>query len=298
MLIEGSAWVPGLSQDGSEAGSAVAGHRALVSDLGARRRAVYETRLWLTLLAASRTGPSRGEAADAEGKAAVDVIHGRRHGRDAFWSLVGGSRREIRAFDTPPYVDPHHENNEIEVDALRRGVRIRVLHDRRAIARPGRLPAIVDTAVIGEEIRVGDVPNKMWLSDNRVAMLPLWHDPVDLDNWLLVRDPVLLAALSALFELYWEQAVPLDLGLHYEQATTEDAPTPRERELLSLLLSGLTDQEIAEHCRIHPRTANRWLADLLTRLGAGTRFQAGYQAVRRGWLTPDAGAVPRNEVAP
>jgi DNA-binding NarL/FixJ family response regulator len=34
----------------------------------------------------------------------------------------------------------------------------------------------------------------------------------------------------------------------------------------------------------HPRTVQRRVRELLDRLGAGTRFQAGLQAVRRGWL--------------
>ncbi|MGD0557044.1 MAG: hypothetical protein ABSA93_18950 [Streptosporangiaceae bacterium] len=47
---------------------------------------------------------------------------------------------------------------------------------------------------------------------------------------------------------------------------------------------GLTDAAIARHLGAHLRTVQRRVRGLLDRLGAATRFQAGLQAVRRGWL--------------
>jgi DNA-binding NarL/FixJ family response regulator len=57
-----------------------------------------------------------------------------------------------------------------------------------------------------------------------------------------------------------------------------------EGALLGLLAAGLTDSAIGRHLGTHPRTVQRRVRELLDRLGAGTRFQAGLQAVRRGWL--------------
>jgi DNA-binding NarL/FixJ family response regulator len=61
-------------------------------------------------------------------------------------------------------------------------------------------------------------------------------------------------------------------------------PGDDESALLGLLAAGLTDGAIARHLGTHPRTVQRRVRDLLDRLGAGTRFQAGIQAARRGWL--------------
>jgi hypothetical protein len=61
----------------------------------------------------------------------------------------------------------------------------------------------------------------------------------------------MLDTLIALFELVWERAV----AIHADGELPAAAEGPGEDE-----------------------------AVLLGRLGAGTRFQAGLQAVRRGWL--------------
>lgn len=64
-----------------------------------------------------------------------------------------------------------------------------------------------------------------------------------------------------------------------------EGPTPTGRLLLPLLTAGLTDRAIAGHLGWHERTAQCRLRAMMTRLDATTRYQAGYQAIRRGWLT-------------
>ncbi|WP_306216054.1 response regulator transcription factor, partial [Actinoplanes sp. RD1] len=59
---------------------------------------------------------------------------------------------------------------------------------------------------------------------------------------------------------------------------------PQERRLLALLASGSTDAVIAKTFGWSVRTVQRHLHELMERLGARTRFQAGMEAVRRGWL--------------
>jgi len=53
---------------------------------------------------------------------------------------------------------------------------------------------------------------------------------------------------------------------------------------LALLASGLKDEAIARQLDVHVHTARRRITGLLERLDATTRFQAGMQASRRGWL--------------
>lgn len=48
--------------------------------------------------------------------------------------------------------------------------------------------------------------------------------------------------------------------------------------------SFLADDAIGRHMGWHPRTAQRHVRELKTELGTQTRFQAGIQAARRGWL--------------
>jgi DNA-binding NarL/FixJ family response regulator len=60
--------------------------------------------------------------------------------------------------------------------------------------------------------------------------------------------------------------------------------SPTDRHLLRLLADGLTDEAAAKRLGISARTVRRIMADLMDRLGAESRFEAGVEAARRGWL--------------
>jgi len=56
------------------------------------------------------------------------------------------------------------------------------------------------------------------------------------------------------------------------------------RFLLQELAAGARDEQIARSLGLSLRTVRRRVADLLIERGVDTRFQAGVEAVRRGWL--------------
>lgn len=56
------------------------------------------------------------------------------------------------------------------------------------------------------------------------------------------------------------------------------------RLLLAQLASGAKDEHIARTLGLSLRTVRRRIAALMSDLGVDTRFQAGAEAVRRGWL--------------
>jgi DNA-binding NarL/FixJ family response regulator len=58
--------------------------------------------------------------------------------------------------------------------------------------------------------------------------------------------------------------------------------TPREGEVLRLLVRGLSDREIAEELFISHRTVQGHVANLLAKLGLDSRTAAATYAVRRG----------------
>lgn len=203
-------------------------------------------------------------------------------------------RRELWAFDTPPYLDGSRGGGPPNVASgpdARRNLVFRIVYGREAV--PWRLPSLVVTRYATEHIRVGDLPVKLVLYDRQVAVLPLDHVTFPINAMLVIRDPGLVAVLCALFEVYWARAVPLNV--RDGQVLVADPPGVAEppdtdRELLSLLVSGFTDKGIAERLGWTDRTVRGRVRDMMTQLGAATRFQAGYQAVARGWLTdgPDA----------
>jgi DNA-binding NarL/FixJ family response regulator len=122
----------------------------------------------------------------------------------------------------------------------------------------------------------------MFLADDTLGLISL-DRPVTSDSALVIHRSSLLDTLIALFEAVWSGAVPLRFDVPVPGA--QDAPRQEHhRTLLGLLAAGLTDEAIARHMNWHPRTAQRHVRELMTELGAQTRFQAGLQAARRGWL--------------
>jgi DNA-binding CsgD family transcriptional regulator/sugar-specific transcriptional regulator TrmB len=220
--------------------------------------------------------------------AGVEVIHGREAILRNAGQMQHDVREQIRACDAPPYPEANPaEVNTTELDHLRRGIRYRILYDRRALDTPGRLADLEAGIAAGEEARVADVPLKMTIIDQSVAVLPVQHPP-DVESRVVVRDPVLLRALSELFEMYWERALPLRVSNGRAHLSGDlEGPSPDEAHLLPLLVAGLTDQEIAAQLQLSDRTVRSRVRAMMARLDATTRFQAGYQAVARSWLAHD-----------
>jgi DNA-binding NarL/FixJ family response regulator len=81
-----------------------------------------------------------------------------------------------------------------------------------------------------------------------------------------------------LFERVWLAGTPLN--------GAPDSPPSRgwAGELPALLATGITDEVAARQLKVNVRTVRRQVAALMAYLGAGSRFQAGVEAARRGLL--------------
>jgi DNA-binding CsgD family transcriptional regulator len=156
------------------------------------------------------------------------------------------------------------------------GRRLRSIYPLRALqAAPD---ALTSRAAIGEEIRLlPEVPTRMLVLGRTHAILP---EPLGFadEPRSLIRQRGLVDALTLWFEELWEHAAPLpDLD---GVSTTPDL----RRFLLQQLATGAQDEQIARRLGISLRTVRRRIAEVLVELGAESRFQAGVEAVRRGWL--------------
>ncbi|RWZ68430.1 LuxR family transcriptional regulator [Labedella populi] len=215
-------------------------------------------------------------------------------GADAIGDWYGrvslGVEREMLAFDKPPYVVGVQDR--LQGLALARGVDWRSLYGRESFDRPGRLGEVLQDIAGGERARLTEsVPLKLALADRERAILSLsLGEPTH--EALVTRSPQLIDALVALFELYWDTAEPLVGG---ESAgprirtpstgrRTGRPPTPDERMLLTLLSADLKDEVIARELGVSTRTLRRRMQDVFTELGAMSRFHAGVEAARRGWI--------------
>jgi DNA-binding CsgD family transcriptional regulator len=63
-------------------------------------------------------------------------------------------------------------------------------------------------------------------------------------------------------------------------------PTSREREILALLATGATDNEISDILALSPATVQTHVRNAKTKLGARTRAQAVALAIAQGMIAP------------
>ncbi|MDG9704563.1 LuxR family transcriptional regulator [Streptomyces sp. DH37] len=199
---------------------------------------------------------------------------------------MGGARQEVLRFDSPPYFWDTERGAKEEVGQLRRGVRYRVVYTRTSLAHPGYLTGNVQPCVdAGEEARVAPrLPVKLMVVDDRVGFVSMSIADVDVSrSMLVVRPGALLAVLRALFEAYWDRALPI----HPESGAAAPGgarPGPAERRILAMLVAGAPDSQIIRELGVSRRTFFRRMELLMAQAGAGTRFQLALQAQRRGWL--------------
>jgi DNA-binding NarL/FixJ family response regulator len=74
----------------------------------------------------------------------------------------------------------------------------------------------------------------------------------------------------------------LTASLRSPRPDTVAALTAREREVLTLVARGLSNQQIAEELSISERTARTHVSSILTKLGLASRTQAALWAIREG----------------
>lgn len=169
-----------------------------------------------------------------------------------------------------------------DAQVLERGVALREIvqdacrHDAATAAHAQWL-----THAGGEVRTAPTLPQRMLVIDLQVAFIPIFGGAAG-RGALQLTDPGLVRTVAALFESIWETAVPFGASA----APDRRGLTPREREVLKLLASGLTDEAVGGRLALSARTVRRIMNDLCERLDASSRFEAGIKAARAGWLDP------------
>lgn len=224
-------------------------------------------------------------SAEPDGHGLVEIEHGPKRSFEVFVELSHGARRQFRgSVAPPPSSTPVQDQFPIEAAGLRRGVNYRIIYDRAGVDSE-RLLDVAESILAGEQARAGAVPFRFMVSDKPLAMLPLHTGIPPVEAFLVVRDPTLVDALAALFDLLWERALPLHVRRGRVETAPVAEPSSAEQDLLRLLVFGMTDREAADVLGLAERTVRRRVRDMMVKLDATTRFQAGYRAVQRGWLT-------------
>jgi DNA-binding CsgD family transcriptional regulator len=223
----------------------------------------------------------RAQLLPLHGPGVFEVVRGADALRQKALHILHSARDEVVNMVKPPIVAIQLDEPALPGD----GVRGRTIFDTGAIGGVGSLDAIRSEIRPLDEVRVHTkLPVKMLAADRLLALLPLGpqHDSTPIG--VVIHGGAFLDAFLALFDYVWSAAVPL-------RVTDNDAPGAREpgglstedRRLLSLLLSGLTDEAIATHFRVSVRTVERKIQAMMRAVNVRSRMQLAWEAARHGW---------------
>jgi len=236
----------------------------------------------IRLLMAELQGQYR-EARHRRAAELIDVIHGQDQINRYYLHLVRGAMSGLDILTKPPYLagDGLVHALHAEDAGIRRGVRSRSVYDGDALGEHGTLAIARQSIGFGEEARAtGGLPFKLAIVDGRTGFLPLDIRTPALGA-LIVHSSALLDALIALFEGIWLRAVPMRAD---RAAADPDSPATRAADVLRLMSAGMKDEAIARALNVSRRTVQKTVTDIMTTLGARTRFQAALLASERGWV--------------
>jgi DNA-binding CsgD family transcriptional regulator len=204
-------------------------------------------------------------------------------------ALLAAAHREVLVMSTLSVAarDPIGGVRRIDHENLRRGVRYRVVVPDTARTAPVLATRLGTLALAGADTRtVPEVPTDALIIDGSVVVLPVDRTASGRALGAAVfRLSSVVTTTMELFERVWLAAAPMRPTDQPDAAELN----AREKELLSLLSSGSTDESAAARLDVSVRTVRRMVADIMNRLGARSRFQAGVKAADRGWLMERAG---------
>lgn len=209
------------------------------------------------------------------------LVHG---SADRIWRVVRTlrerARHEYLGFDDPSYLVRSGVPDRVISfgpstmrPMIDRGVAVRQITTRAGLRVDEDHGTILWSH--GGQTRVVDrLPFKAGVIDRTIALVP--QDlSVFANGMLVMTDPVVVELILAQQRGLWADGDPV-------QPT--DGPPAHLRALLPMLTSGDSDAVAAAAAGISMRTYSRRVAELMTLLGARSRFQAGAEAARRGWL--------------
>jgi DNA-binding CsgD family transcriptional regulator/sugar-specific transcriptional regulator TrmB len=168
---------------------------------------------------------------------------------------------------------------------IRRGVEMRVIYEASLLDDELNRAYLRDLVMGGAKVRVTRQQlERMVIMDSEVAMVPV--DPANTRRGaLIVRNPGLVAGFLDLFQRAWQDAEELPWQTEgVEQQPPADTISPQDKKILELLASGCTDETSAREVGVSVRHLRRAISRLMQELGANSRFEAGVEAARRGWL--------------
>ena len=194
-------------------------------------------------------------------------------------STTGLIRNSVLSLKVGPGLD--EDGARLRRAALAVGREQRAIYSIEAVEDPTGRRWVRSMADAGEQQRVSASPPSEFAIFGGDVVLAMAEWGSAQSDHIIIRNPMLIAAFTAMFDYAWELALPMP-GVRRDIA--------EDRQLLTLLASGFKDEAIARYLGWGVRTVRRRVAKLMDELGAETRFQLGAAAQSRGLL--NAGRRP------
>jgi DNA-binding CsgD family transcriptional regulator/sugar-specific transcriptional regulator TrmB len=243
------------------------------SDLLRRQEVIANTRSEVMLLIKQYSQHYRPQRPTIEQLSGLDSI------RTRIEELASDCKTEMIAFAPGGIQKPDTmaASRDPDLALLQRGVRMRTIYVQGIYNDPESLSYAQWLTEMGASVRVAAALSfRMIIYDQQRALVPVDPDEEALGALLFTGTGV-VKALYEHFEQMWRIAVPL-------AATRPRRPasglTEQQRTVLRLLADGYTDEATARRLGVSIRTVRRITAELMTLLGARSRFQAGIFAAQ------------------
>ena len=252
-------------------------HARQTASLARHQRQLEDARESIAALAAEYGGARRDFLPEV-----AECLDSLEEVRDRLKELAENAKEECVSFviGGAQQLDTLEAGKPLDQVALERGVAVRGIFQDSLRNDSATTHYVHWQASLGGQTRtVAALPMRLVVVDRKVAIVPI--EPGNARRGALVlHSEGAVAAMVMLFEEVWRNATPWGTPVRKDHRGLSS----QERELLRLLAEGCTDEVAARHLGVSLRTVRRLSADLMTRLQARSRFEAGVLATREGWL--------------
>lgn len=195
------------------------------------------------------------------------------HTRRELLSLHSGAVPSVAMLESAEVAD---------TEMIDRGVHLRVVYPTEFAAIKHVRDYCTSLSRRGAHFSFADaVPYRMIISDGVRAIVPIVADREG-SGAIITTEPVLVRGLRFLAQGMLRRGRSLEVIDPVD--ATSGRPSDLELSVIRMMSLGLTDDAAAKRLSVSERTFRRYVAQIMDRLEATSRFQAGVRAVERGWL--------------
>jgi DNA-binding CsgD family transcriptional regulator/sugar-specific transcriptional regulator TrmB len=224
------------------------------------------------------------ERAPAPATAALAQVFGLDAIRAKLAELAYNTERQVLSLmpDGPQTVENLEASKPLDEMLLGRDVEILTIYldsVRNDPQNRGYVRWLVD---LGGQVRTTAVlPLRLVVFDRRIAVVPINPGRSE-TGAAIVEGNGPVAAMCALFDQLWATSEPYPHAEAHSMGT--DTPlSGQELAVVRLLAKGDTDTAIGRRLGVSVRTAGRLVSDIMARVDAKSRFQAGLRIGELGW---------------